>query len=108
MIRRVVVVALVSCFACSPPAKETQYPAREPGCEIKIFTEIPPMPTDNIGPVMATCDEGVSDGECMRTLKDQACKLGADLIWGVDDVPSKNPGKKKVAGRAAHTRGAGK
>lgn len=110
---RVAAVLLVTCLvafvACaSPPAKETQYPPREPGCDVKIFVEIPPMPTDNIGPVMATCDEGISDADCMRTLKDQACKLGADLVWGVDDVKSKVPGQKKLAGRAAHTKSAGK
>ena len=66
------------------------------------------MQTDNIGPVMASCDDSVTDAECMRTLKDEACKLGADLIWGVDDVPAKANGKKKLAGRAAHTKALGK
>jgi hypothetical protein len=98
----VVVLCLAGCP--SPPEKPSQYPAREPGCDIKMFTEIPPMQTDNIGPVMASCDESVSDGDCLRTLKDQACKLGADLIWGVDEVPARSNGKKKLAGRAAHTK----
>jgi hypothetical protein len=104
---RLAAVGLVLVAGCpSPPAKESQYPAREPGCDVKIFVEVPPMPTDNIGPVMASCDGDISDVDCMRTFKDQACKLGADVIWGVDDVPSKVQGKKKMVGRAAHTKAA--
>jgi hypothetical protein len=100
---------LGACLAGCPSApKDTRYPEREPGCDVKIFVEIPPMQSDNIGPVMATCDSDVSDADCMRTLKDEACKLGADLVWGVDDVPSNLPGKKKLAGRAAHTKAPGK
>jgi hypothetical protein len=100
--------AALGSVACpSPPPADPRYPPRQEGCDIKIFVEIPPMPTDNIGPVMASCDDTVTDADCMRTLKDQACKLGADLIWGVDDVPSKVAGKKKLAGRAAHTKAPG-
>ncbi len=64
--------------------------------------------SDNIGPVTATCAEDIKDDDCLRTLKDQACKLGGDIVWGVDDVPSRALGKKKVAGRAAHTKPVGK
>jgi hypothetical protein len=99
---------LLGVAACgSPPAKDTKYPPRPEGCDVGIFVEIPPMPTDNIGPVMATCDDSVTDGECMRTLKDQACKLGADVVWGVSDVPAREGGKKKISGRAAHKKAAG-
>ena len=74
---------------------------------MKVFPETPPMPTDNIGPVLATCGADVSNADCMRTLKDEACKLGGDVVWGTDEVPSMSLGKKKLAGRAAHTRSAG-
>jgi hypothetical protein len=106
---RLFLASLIGLAACaSPPAKETQYPPRPEGCDVAIFTEIPPMPTDNIGPVSASCDESVSDADCLRTLKDQACKLGADVIWGVEDLPPGQTGKKSVSGRAAHKKAAGK
>ena len=106
---RLVLVLSLGIAACaSPPAKETQYPPRLEGCDVAIFSEIPPMPTDNIGPVMASCDEGISDADCLRTLKDQACKLGADVIWDVQDVPAKQGNKKKLSGRAAHKKAGGK
>ena len=94
----------LALLGCPAPQKEGQYPARPEGCDIKVFPEIPPMPTDNIGPVMATCGADISNDDCMRTLKDQACKLGGDVVWGVDNVPSMSLGMKKLAGRAAHTK----
>jgi hypothetical protein len=94
-------------IACSsPPPKDTQYPPRQPGCEVQIYPDTPPTPTDNIGPVSASCDEITSDADCMRELKDQACKLGADVVWGVSDNPTKQAGKKKFFGRSAHTKSA--
>ncbi len=95
--------------ACgSTPAKESKYPPLPEGCDVAIFSEIPPMPTDNIGPVSATCDESISDADCMRTLKDQACTLGADVIWDAQDTPSKQGNKKRLSGRAAHKKAGGK
>ena len=75
---------------------------------MKVFPEAPPVVTDNIGPVTARCGADVKDEDCMRTLKDQACKLGGDIVWGVSDIPSNVQGKKQFAGRAAHSKTAGK
>ena len=89
---------------CGAPQPEGRYPARPEGCEVKVYPEAPVAAIDNIGPVMATCGQDVSNDDCLRTLKDQACKLGGDVVWGVDDVPAMSLGKKKLAGRAAHTK----
>ncbi len=95
--------ALAALAACaSEPKAPSKYPAREPGCEIQIFPEEPGYQTDNIGPVQARCDESIADAECLRELKDQACKLGADTVWGVSDPPAREAGKKVFRGRAAH------
>lgn len=91
-------------LGCSSPPKETKYPARKEGCAVQVFESTPTMATDNIGVVNATCDEVVSDEDCLRTLEDEACKLGADVIWGVDPKPTMDLGKKKLSGRAAHTK----
>ena len=98
-------VALASLASgCPAPQKEGRYPARAEGCDVKVFPDTPAIPIDNIGPVTSTCGEDVSNDDCMRTLKDQTCKLGGDVVWGVSDVPSVSMGKKHLAGRAAHTR----
>lgn len=95
-----IVVAGAAC--ASEPAKPAKYPPRQPGCEVQIFPEAPTYQTDNIGAVQASCDESVADADCLRELKDQACKLGADTVWGVSDNPTRQAGKKTLAGRAAH------
>jgi hypothetical protein len=90
----------VAIVACSP-ATEGKYPQREPGCDVQTFTDAPSYATDNIGVVQASCDESVSNDDCLRTLKDSACKLGADTVWGMSG-PVVDVGKKKYSGRAAH------
>jgi hypothetical protein len=91
------------CAACGSEPKTTgKYPPRQPGCAIQIFPEEPSYQTENIGPVRTSCDESISDADCLRELKDQACKLGADTVWGVSDTPTKQAGKKRLSGRAAH------
>jgi hypothetical protein len=91
---------VVGCH--SDPDKQAKYPARDPGCEVQVFPEAPTYSTDNIGPVSASCEESVSDDDCMRTLKDQACKLGGDTVWGVNEKPTMQSGRKRFFGRAAH------
>lgn len=96
-------LTLVAC--ASAPKEPGRYPPQKEGCEVQVFPESPSMDTDNIGTVNATCGDDVSDDACLRTLKDEACKLGADVVWGVADKPSVSLGKKKLSGRAAHTKG---
>jgi hypothetical protein len=97
-----VLIVLASC--ASQPDKQSKYPPQKEGCEVQIFPETPSMQTDNIGPVSASCDESIPDQDCLRTLKDEACKLGANVVWGVEPNPTKQLGKKKFFGRAAHTK----
>lgn len=96
------VLTMTGCPAA--PDKDARFPARKEGCDVAVFPESPSMPTDNIGPVTAICGADVSNDDCLRTLKDETCKLGGDVVWGVADTPSLSLGKKKLAGRAAHTK----
>lgn len=93
--------ALAVACSSTPPGK---FPARPEGCDVQLFHETPTTPTENIGSVSATCGDDVSDDDCARTLKDQVCKLGGDVVWGVEDKPTMKLGKKHLSGRAAHTK----
>jgi hypothetical protein len=102
-VRLATLAILFSILGCGAKTETpSKYPAREPGCEVRVFPEAPSYATDNIGPVNASCDETISDADCLRTLKDQACKLGGDTVWGVNDPPTMKDGKKRLSGRAAH------
>ena len=102
MLSFAVAIALAAACHGSDPSR---FPAREPGCDVRVFNEdAPNIPTENIGPVGASCDERIELDDCMRTMKDEACKLGANVIWGVSDEPTRANGKIKLAGRAAHTK----
>lgn len=94
--------AVAACGAAAAPTGP--HPPRAEGCEVTVSEEPPSVATDNIGTVNATCGDDVSDADCLRTLKDQACKLGADVVWGVSPTPKMELGKKKLSGRAAHSK----
>lgn len=96
------VLAACACGSAAPPPG--RFPPQKEGCEITVYADAPTAPTENIGTVNAICGDDVSDADCLRTLKDQACKLGADVVWGVPDKPTLSLGKKKLSGRAAHTK----
>lgn len=97
------ILALGAC--ASSPHVESTYPAQKPGCEVRIFFEdhAPTSRIDNIGSVRASCDQDVSDSDCLRQLQDEACKIGGDTVWGVNEKPIRELGKNKFSGRAAHT-----
>jgi hypothetical protein len=65
------------------------------------------MPTENIGPVVATCPETDSRDDCVRELQDQVCRLGGDVLWqleGPSPVATSNGTGQRMRGRAAHTK----
>jgi hypothetical protein len=100
----VAVAALVSCGGAPPSVSDARYPPRPEGCDVKVFHDAPSMATHNIGPVNARCGSDVSEVDCLRTLQDQVCKLGGDIVWGVPDKPETVGDKNVWNARAAHTR----
>jgi hypothetical protein len=88
-------------------SKRATEEGRAAGCAVRVFAEAPPMPTENIGPVTALCAEDDSREACERVLEDQACRLGANVLWAVDgptpEATSNGP-RLRMHGRAAHTK----
>jgi hypothetical protein len=80
---------------------------RERGCAVRVFPSSPTVPTENIGPVTALCSTDDSADVCERELEDQACLLGADVLWQVDGPTpeaTSNGMRQRMHGRAAHTK----
>jgi len=98
-------LVVVACGGGGGPHVQSKYPPLPAGCDVKLFHETPTMATDNIGRVEAHCDsDRVSEEDCIRDLKDQACKLGANVIWEVPFKPNVEDNKQYWSGRAAHTK----
>ena len=94
-----------TALACGASPVDSRFPPRPEGCTVEVFHEIAPTKqTENIGPVRASCTELVSKDDCLRTLQDQVCKLGGDVVWGVEPEPVIRNGRKTLSGRAAKTR----
>jgi len=101
---QLVAMMLACCGGAAPLASDARYPARPEGCAVKVFHGSPSMPAYNIGAVHARCAFDVSDADCLRTLEDQVCKLGGDIVWGVPDKPGVFGEKNVWDARAAHTK----
>ena len=77
------------------------------GCSVDVYAGSPPIPTENIGPVTALCNEDDSREVCERELEDQVCLLGGDVLWQTDGptpVDTSNGRRLRMHGRAAHTK----
>ena len=111
MLRTFSVLALL-CSACSTTLVhcggekvDPRFPPRPEGCAVEVFhAGAPNKPSDNIGTVNASCTDLVSNDDCLRQLKDQVCKIGGDLVWGVETAPVVRDGRKTLSGRAAKAR----
>jgi hypothetical protein len=92
----------VGCVSTSAHAPGG-FPSRPEGCTVTVLQDAPTTPTTNIGPVRASCAADVPDKDCLRTLQDQVCKLGGDIVWGVADKPRVFGDRNLWDGRAART-----
>lgn len=100
---RLICAGLLLATACHG-SEPSRFPERKAGCDVQVFHDAPTVQTESVGTVRASCDDFVSVSECTRTLLDEACKLGADVVWAVSDPPLKENGKIKLTGHAAHTK----
>ncbi|MFO0605442.1 MAG: hypothetical protein U0324_19835 [Polyangiales bacterium] len=79
-------VAAALASACAgAPARPAHPGAMPAGCPVEALPEAPARPVDALGEVVARCTgDAMSDVPgCTRALHDQACALGATLVWGV-------------------------
>jgi hypothetical protein len=98
---------LLSFTACGGTyqAPDPRYPTRPAGCEVEVFNDDATTPVDTIGlnPIRISCSVSRSNDECVRMLKDEACKLGGDVITGVPAQPVPMGDARRLWGRVAHT-----
>ncbi len=75
---------LVAC--ASGPSRPRVAGALPAGCPVEVLREgAPTRPVQSLGEVTARCTgDAMTDAPgCTRALQDQACALGATIVWGV-------------------------
>jgi len=81
----VVVAAALAASCATGPTRAVRPDALPAGCPVEVLREGPTRPVQGVGDVTARCT-GDAMGDvpgCTRALQDQACALGATLVWGV-------------------------
>jgi hypothetical protein len=97
----------LSLAACaSAPKTDPRYPPRPDGCDVKMFHgKVPGVLYDDIGHVDSICSIDMAGNPCIVELKNQACKLGGDLLYDVPyEAEKPSPDKVRFTGRVAHSR----
>jgi hypothetical protein len=97
----------LSLAACAGRAKtDPRYPPRPDGCDVKMFHgKVEGVLYDDIGHVDAICSIDMAGNPCVVELKNQACKLGGDLLYDVPyEAEKPSPDKLRLTGRVAHSR----
>jgi hypothetical protein len=101
-----VLASAASCGGGKSSAAGARYPARPPGCSLKVFhIRAQGIAFEDIGRVDAICSTDIHYEDCLAELKNQACKLGGDILYDVPDEPDHpSPDKNRLTGRVAHSR----
>lgn len=75
----------VGCSTTPPP----KLPPRPAGCEVTVYRGGVPQGVTmrRLGEVVSSCGKNDADSDCIRSLQDEVCKLGGNLVYDVPDKP---------------------
>ena len=102
-------LALLAWTCASTPSPNPKYPPRGRRCTVHVYTGATPgaKEWDDLGTARVECPLDVGRRQCLARLREEACRMGGDLLY---DVPKKGqrPGEQALVymGRVAHTRAA--
>jgi hypothetical protein len=96
-------------WTCATPQNPNaaKYPSRGRKCSLRVFNGPAPgvKDWDDLGIARVECPLDVGRVQCMARLREEACKMGGDLLY---DVPKRGqrPGEQAMVfqGHVAHTR----
>jgi hypothetical protein len=79
-------MVMVSLGCSSTQTRRPRADALPAGCPVEVLSNtVPTRPVQGLGDVTMRCtgDAIRDEAWCLRALQDQACALGAGVIWGV-------------------------
>jgi hypothetical protein len=81
-----VLVCVVGCVTSEVTPIGSTYPARETGCKIDVFpATTPAYQWEDIASVESKCHFTMGRSACIEKLKEEACKAGADAVYGFNE-----------------------
>ena len=97
----------VGCATSAPNPNAAKYPRRGGNCKIRVFhTPAPDVKEwDDLGMARVECQLDVGGVQCLRRLREEACRMGGDLLYDVPKKPMR-PTEQGMAyaGHVAHTK----
>ena len=97
----------LGCATRSPNPNAAKYPRRGGNCKIRLFhTPVPDVKEwDDLGMARVECQLDVGGVQCLRRLREEACRMGGDLLYDVPKKPMRPTEEGMVyAGHVAHTK----
>lgn len=99
--------ALALTCATSNDPMRAKYPPRGARCNVHVYNS--PIPGvkewDDLGVVRVDCPLDLGRVQCLRRLREEACRMGGDLLYDVPKKPARPSEQGMVyAGHVAHTR----
>ena len=85
----------------------TTYPRRPPGCKVALYHTAAPgvRAWDDLGVAEIGCHIDVGQPQCLQRLREEACRLGGDILYNVPERPLRPRDQVMVfRGQVAHTR----
>jgi hypothetical protein len=115
--RGVVLLLIGAAIACATAprsdegAAATKYPRRPHNCKLAVFYTPAPKVSgwDDLGVAEVGCHLAVGVQQCMQRLREEACRMGGDILYAVPEKPLR-PKDEVLVYRAqvAHTRAGAK
>ncbi|HVZ88777.1 MAG TPA: hypothetical protein VHG72_17540 [Polyangia bacterium] len=101
------VVLWAACATHASNPNAAKYPRRPAGCRIRVFHGPAPdvKEWDDLGMARVDCYLDVGAVQCLRRLREEACRLGGDLLYDVPKKPLRPTDEGMVfLGHVAHTK----
>jgi hypothetical protein len=97
----------LTCATAPPNPNAAKYPPRGLGCKVLVFHEGAPgvAAWEDLGVAHVDCPLDVGRVQCLKKLREEACRMGGDILYDVPKKPMRPTDQGMVyAGHVAHSK----